>query len=258
MRRAVLKSFDQDGIHDLRVASRRFRAALELYAPFAPKGAKAELRKGVRKLTRVLGGLRNIDEALVFFKSRARPGISAGSRICHALSGQRSRELRRVERELTAFDHHGLDRMARDMVAALYEDRITKRRLVSLPAYFSDVSIRLYLPIQQLLERSGATAEGASRHALRIAIKKWRYFLELAAPVLDRDYTDVLGLLREYQAVLGRMNDIREFEELLDNMEVPRDERDHGKALLMAEDARLLEVFRELVERKPLNYTFLM
>src|SRR5471030_2866655 len=71
LRRAVLKSSDLDDIHDLRVASRRLRAALELFYPFAQKGSKTELKKSVRKLTLILGGLRNIDEALIFFQSRA-------------------------------------------------------------------------------------------------------------------------------------------------------------------------------------------
>jgi len=258
LRRAVLNTSDLDDIHDLRVASRRFRAALELYYPFAPKGSRTELRKSIRKLTRILGGLRNIDEAQLFFQSRLSPEISTDNRLCHNLSELRRREMKRIEKALKAFDHRNLDRMVRETVAGLNEDYITDRNRFSLLAYFSDVSIRLYLPIHQLRAVSTAPGQRALRHALRIAIKKWRYFYEIIAQVLDRDYTPHLELLKEYQSTLGRMNDITVFELLLRDLELSPASREYLAATLLAEEALLLENFTELVERKPLAYTFLI
>jgi len=258
LRRAVLNTSDLDDIHDLRVASRRFRAALELYYPFAPKGSRTELRKSIRKLTRILGGLRNIDEAQLFFQSRLPPEISADNRLCHNLSELRSREMKRIEKALKAFDHRNLDRMVRETVAGLNEECITDRNRFSLLAYFSDVSIRLYLPIHQLRAVSTAPGQRTLRHALRIAIKKWRYFFEIIAQVLDRDYTPHLELLKEYQSTLGRMNDITVFELLLRDLELSPASREYLAATLLAEEALLLENFTKLVERKPLAYTFLI
>ncbi|MBC7962497.1 MAG: CHAD domain-containing protein [Steroidobacteraceae bacterium] len=258
LRRAVLKSFDTDDIHDLRVASRRIRAVLELYYPLVPKGSKAELRESVRKLTRMLGGLRNIDEAQIFFRSRANSDASGDSRLCRTLSKLRSRELRRIGKALKNFDHRNLDRTVRQIVAGLNEDCLAERNRFSLLACFSEVSIRLYLPIHQLLAVSTAPGQRASRHALRIAIKKWRYFFEIIAQVLGSDYTHILELLKEYQSLLGRMNDIAEFGELLARLELPRHEREQAEELLLAEDALLLESFTELIGRKPLAYTFLI
>ena len=258
LRRAVLKTSDLDDIHDLRVASRRFRAAVELLSPFAPKSSITELRKTVRKLTRILGGLRNVDEAQLFFQSRTPPESSTDAMLYHALSECRSKELKLIEKALKVFDQRKLDRLVREMVAGLGEECITDRYRFSLLAYFSDVSIRLYLPIQQLLAASTAPGQRASRHALRIAIKKWRYFFEIIAQVLDRDYTHILELLKEYQSILGRMNDIVEFELLLHNMELPPDTCEYVEATFQAEDALLLENLTELIERKPLAYTFLI
>jgi CHAD domain-containing protein len=258
LRRAVLKTSDLDDIHDLRVASRRFRAALELYYPFAPKDSKTELRENVRNLTRILGGLRNIDEANLFFQSRFQTETSTDTTLSHALSELRPRELKRIEKALKAFDHRNLDRLVRAMIAGLNEECITERNRFSLLAYFSDVSIRMYLPIHQVLAVSTAPEHRVSRHTLRIAIKKWRYFFEIIAQVLDRDYTRILELLKEYQSILGRMNDIVEFEVLLHNLELPPNLREYVEATLSAEDALLLENFTEIIERKPLTYTFLI
>jgi len=71
LRRVVLKSCEHEDIHDLRVASRRFRAALKLLGPLGGNGNLKKISKKVRTLTRTLGDLRNLDEALVFFGSRA-------------------------------------------------------------------------------------------------------------------------------------------------------------------------------------------
>lgn len=254
-RRTVLKSSNPDDIHDLRVASRRFRAALELFYPFAPKGSRTELKKDVRKLTRLLDALRNIDEALIFFT--ARTGRLDNSAICQALAEQRSREYKRVHKALTHFDHCTLDRLVREMVAVLNEDLTTERNRFSLLAYFSEVSIRQYMSIHHSLTVSSAPEQRASRHKLRIGIKKWRYFLETIAPVLECNYTHILGLLKEYQTLLGRMNDIDMFEELLCTLAFPPVERKRAEAALLAEYAFLMKDFTDLVEQKPLAYTFI-
>jgi len=258
LRRAVIKTSDLDDIHDLRVASRRFRAALELMYPIAPKGSKAELRKSVRKLTRILGGLRNIDEAQIFFLSRVQTDITADSTLSHKLSDLRAMELKRIEKALKSFDHRNLDRMVREMVAEINEETINERTGISMLAYFSDVSIERFMPIHQLLAVSTIPEHREPRHALRIAIKKLRYFLEIIAAVLDRDYTVCLELLKEYQSILGRMNDIAEFELLLGKLKLPADERAFLASTLLAEDSALLENFTELTEQKPLAYTFII
>lgn len=258
LRRAVIKVSDPDDIHDLRTASRRFRAALELYYPFAPKELKSELRKSVRKLTRILGRLRNIDESRIFFQSRIQADLPVTAVLYSGLSELRSIELKRIVKALKAFEHGHLDRIVREIVNELARKRLAKRNRSSLLAYFSEVSIRQYLPIHQLLAVAQAPGQVASRHALRIAIKKWRYSLEIMAQVLRKDYTPILDLLKEYQSLLGRMNDLVEFGALLRNLDLSREGRNYLKAILRTEDTLLLESFNKLVEQKPLNYTFLI
>ena len=258
LRCVVIRTSDQDDIHDLRVASRRFRASLELFYPFAPKGSKTELRKSIRKLTRLLGGLRNIDEAVLFFQSRAKTDIPTAKTLLRSLSKLRSIELKRIKKALKAFEHRELGRIVREMVAGLNEESIVKQNSISLLAYFSEVSIRQYLPIHRLLAGSTIPDHRTSRHSLRIAIKKWRYFFETISLILGRDYTTILELLKEYQSILGKMNDIAVFEMLICTLNLPSNERAYAEAALLAEDAHLLVTFTELIERKPLTYTFLI
>ncbi len=94
LRKAALGQYDTDTIHDLRVTSRRMRATVGLFEPFTSGRAVKTLSKELRNVTRVLGHLRNIDEAILFFNElpgplptlnkrlgkarRGRPGLSSG------------------------------------------------------------------------------------------------------------------------------------------------------------------------------------
>lgn len=254
LRRVVLKTSGQDDIHDLRVASRRFRAVLDLYCRLSSKCVERGQIKSVRKLTRTLGGLRNLDEAVIFFQDRTATEAFSGSMLERTLNGLRSRELRRIGKALNSFEHRKLDRIVRKIVTRIRLDRITERNDPSIPAIFSEVSEDMYRPIHEALAGSTVSGHRAERHALRIAIKKWRYFLEIVAQVLDRDCSRILEQLKEYQSFLGRMNDIVEFEALLRDMDLPKNESDNAEAILAAEDAKLLAGFRELVERNPLMH----
>lgn len=254
LRRVVLKSSGLDDIHDLRVASRRFRAVLDLYCRLSSKCVEQGMIKNVRKLTRTLGFLRNLDEAGVFFQARIVTEVFSESILKRSLSGVRSRELRRMGKALSSFEHRKLDRIVRKIVAKIRLDRITERNDPSIPAFFSEISASMYWPVQEALAVSTVSGHRAERHALRIAIKKWRYFLEIVAQVLNRDCSRILEQLKEYQSFLGRMNDIVEFEALLRDMDLPKNESDNAEAILAAEDAKLLAGFRELVERNPLMH----
>lgn len=258
LRSAVLDRFDGEDIHDLRVASRRFRAALELFYPFAPKGAKTELKKSVRSLTRALGELRNINEAQLFLQKHTSADEQTGAIIKRKLAKLGRAERARIGTMLRNFDHEGLDSSVHSIVASLNEAAITKHSSLSMLAYFSEVSIKQFLVIHQLLQEAKTPEYRKTRHALRIAIKKWRYFLEIAATVLARDYSRFLDLLKEYQTLLGQLNDLVEFGALLEEIKLPSTERHYAKNVLKAENRLLLAHLAELLEQKPLTYTFLL
>ncbi len=257
LRRKVLKTSDLEAIHDLRVASRRLRAAVGLFEPWIPQKIAAVLKKSCRKLTRVLGAQRNIDEALLFFRLHTPAKSGGGYQICRILSEQRPRELERIKEALTELDHRRLDRMMRKAVTGLKEKLPTGSGSPSLPDYFSDMSLRLFQPIQNLLPVATSPNMRESRHALRIAIKKWRYLLEIVAPVLECDCSSILNQLKEYQTILGRMNDVAEFGALCSRLALSRHERVFIETTLQTEDELLLLKLTELIAQKPLTCTCL-
>ena len=254
VKRTAMHDLDPTVIHDLRIVSRRFRAVLELFYPLVPKGSKTELRKNVRKLTRALAKLQNMDEAHTFFKLQEPMTLS----LCRRITELRSTEEGNCLKALKGFYHNHLDREVHKMANGINEHSITKRNSISILAYFSDISIRQYMPIHQHLAGATLPEHQTTRRALRIAIKKWHHFFEIIAPILDCDYSKILAQLQEYQTLLERLNSITEFEELVRNVKLLPNERKYADTMLLEEENRLLKTFAELIERKPLAYTFLI
>lgn len=255
LRAKVLETSEIEAIHDLRVISRRFRAAAGLFEPwFSPKKA-AQLKKSLRKLTRDLGGLRNLDEALLFFRLHTPAEPTGGYQICRLLSERRPEELARIEKALNSFEHRRAGLIVRKAAARLKAGGRADSRDDNLPAYFSDSCIRLFQPIHDLIPVATSREGRESRHALRIAIKKWRYFLEITGPVTGSDVSSTLALLKEYQSILGRMNDVAEFGVLCGRLALTRHERGFVETVLQAEDELLLRKLTGLIKQKPLAYT---
>ena len=63
---------DPDGIHDLRVVSRRLRASLAEHGPLFGKEERKRLRKRMRKVTQTFGKPRELDVTLATLESRRR------------------------------------------------------------------------------------------------------------------------------------------------------------------------------------------
>lgn len=249
LREQVLRQGDVDSIHDLRVASRRFRALLGLLAPFVADRRARLISKEFRRITRALGRLRNIDEALLYFGSLPEP-LPHLSRI---LSANREKEMLAVTEILKAFPRRELDRGLREAMSELaaigHDDP-------ALTVYLSETSIRRYQAVHDLLQPALAPQDVTTRHALRIAVKKWRYLLEALGQVCRHDYSAALDVLKEYQALLGRLNDMVEFAALCDLPELPGCESVAARAAIARDAAAYLEQFLETAAKRPLQYAF--
>src|SRR5437016_3393870 len=68
----VLDTSEIERVHDMRVASRRLRAALEIFAPCFPKGEHRAALKDVKALADALGERRDRDVQIVQLESLSR------------------------------------------------------------------------------------------------------------------------------------------------------------------------------------------
>jgi len=119
---AALDLSDIEGVHDMRVATRRLRAALEVFAPCFPKKRHGEVLKEVKDLADRLGERRDPDVAIEELEALAkelgpadRPGIAG---LVEELRAEQAAANDTVARALTEVRASGLEERLQDLAGA--------------------------------------------------------------------------------------------------------------------------------------------
>ena len=209
-----------DGVHAMRVATRRLRSALATGRPFLDQSVTEPLRAEIAWLAEVLGGARDaevmlerLDTALTSvtgdgLTSAADPVVRRGvlsplelrhrravTDLNHALRGERYRALLRRLREVVA-DPPWTPR-AELTVRDGYRRRVAHdlRRLERL------------MGAAGAAEVGDSDARSRTLHAARRAAKRARYAVEPLRPGYGRPADDLVHALKDLQAALGRRQD---------------------------------------------------
>lgn len=200
---AVRSGGDAAAVHDLRVASRRLRAALSLLEAGGVREARA-WRKAVRRLTRVLGRARDLDVQIGFLRKfvARRGGVADALRLKERLEARRREVQKDVRRALRrAGDSGVLDEAAR-MGSAV--------RVLRPAAARARAAVQVRRLLRALLDLAPfAAREDASdgHHRMRIAAKRLRYALEVFLPVFGRRAEAWVRAIKELQEMLGELHD---------------------------------------------------
>lgn len=191
---------DPRALHRARVASRRIREVLPLLSTIRPKS-----RKRVRQLTHWLGRVREMDVALGLL---ADPDLGDGtSRATLGEARQhlqitRDKRREKLLRRLGKIEREKLDRTLRKLGRSIEsEDANAWRR--TLAARLA----RRVNALRRAVDRSGAIYVPERLHAVRIAAKKLRYALEIAAELGVRDAATSAAVVRRTQVTLGDLLD---------------------------------------------------
>lgn len=94
---------DIEPLHDMRVATRRLRAALEVYAPCFPAKRHRKALKRVKRLADALGERRDRDVAIEFLVGFAAEAPETDRAAVEALIGRLRHEQRRANEDLAPF-----------------------------------------------------------------------------------------------------------------------------------------------------------
>lgn len=252
-RRLVQEGGEREAVHDLRVASRRLRALIELVTPGIGTGLMRRLRRPVRRLTRKLGQLRNLDEARHYLTGLQEAGLAP---LVRQLERQRRQEGKQVGRLLHELPVKRLERLLEQAVQRLHDQTAPARRRVV--SRLADRSLALYRPIHQLQLVPELAELAEERHTLRIAVKKWRYFNELLDQALGRRPGQPATLLKQYQGLLGELNDRELFLIMVRETDlIDQQTRQRVLHTIKAQHRQLVEDFKRLQTRQPLQYQFL-
>ena len=201
----AVRDEDADGVHDLRVASRRLRAILAEHKGLFDKGAVRKVRKRARRVTRALGRPRELDVSIEVTQ-RLRNGCHgparyAASHLLRQLRAQRAGQSSAIAKTTDQVDSSKFRKAVKtllnsgpkpgklDLGRAARSLRKRYRAVVAAHAAWQEAS----------------TDE--SLHALRIEFKRFRYTCEIYRNVNGSHLDKFIASLKEVQESLGEWHD---------------------------------------------------
>jgi inorganic triphosphatase YgiF len=210
---------DPEYIHQMRVATRRLRAALRLFGPLLPDGFADPLLPPLRDLMQVLGRARDLDVLLTEIAEPVLQALPDEPRLA-ALVGiitERGFDVRQHALRLLHSPAYG--RGILQILGTLYglkvgsgETATAHLRVID----FAENRLRRLRKKVLVLAAKARIDDPPSLHALRIGIKRLRYALEFFAPLASpKAMRRMLTQLVSLQDSLGQINDLANAGELL-------------------------------------------
>jgi CHAD domain-containing protein len=200
---------DPEELHDMRVAARRLRAAMRLFAAALPARVP-RLRQELRWVAAALGEVRDLDvqiEQIRAWIGEADPADRDALQTLAVLIERRRGDARR--RMLRVLDSVRFERLVAAHIALLQRGpsrRAPEARAPVLQAAPLLVT-RRYRKVRKLGGRLGADSGPAEYHALRIRCKQLRYALEFFREIYGKPAETLIERLVRLQDILGGYQD---------------------------------------------------
>ena len=232
---ALAKKPNSRTVHDVRVACRRLREAIEFFRGVPEVPPLSDVDRAARNLARSVRRLRELDVAQKRASQLVLPGADTASAreketLAKALMKRRRRARRkhaaRIEKRAAELDavvrehlplHEKLrsseaDRSRESHLLAFVEARIAEKRAL-VETLFDDL-------------RATSSIRADRLHAVRVAVKHWRYATEIGRSVMPRVlYRPLVSRLRHLQEIGGKGQDLADLERIaeseLDRLGVP-------------------------------------
>ncbi len=199
-----LKSRDAAAIHDLRVSIRRFIQALVVFKPYFRGKEARKIRRRLKRLMIPAGEVRNHDIALKLMAKS--PRASASDLRAKLQSRRKESELILVSQLKRWTERKSSQKWRAEMEAAL-----ARAEQATVPVSEQLAQQTLCRMAKDFFEGGNAAANPkaapAELHRFRIAAKKFRYSMELLAPMYGATLLRWLEKIKHAQALLGDIND---------------------------------------------------
>ena len=196
-------------IHRGRVATRRCREILVVVGAGAADELADRLRRDVRRVTRALGPVRELDVAIdELAKVGNRLRVSETDRVAiqAQLERRRARRLRTMHEKLSKVDRARLRARTQELAEHLRSSAtsdVAWRRLLGARI------VRRANDAAAALAECGTLYAPDRLHAVRVAVKKLRYALEIARTAGQPDLAAPLSRLRRAQQEFGHLHDVQ-------------------------------------------------
>jgi CHAD domain-containing protein len=209
---AAVHGSDPEGVHQMRVAARRMRAALGLFAGVVPERQRGALREELRWLAGELGPARDLDvlgTELLAPIVAARPGDAGLARLRGAADSLRAEAQARALAALQDPRHRSLVRELGAWIASRGWREQSSVDLLAPARPWAAALLERRQRGARALGRRLAACSPEERHRLRIRLKKLRYVAEYAGALHAGRRTErYVRRLARLQDALGHLNDV--------------------------------------------------
>lgn len=201
------QSGDETSVHQARVASRRLRGALPMLGARADAGALDRVDRRVRRITRALGPVRELDVALLLLAELEGRGAAAGPAIARVREAVTAERLKRRRDMLAEITPSRLDKLRKRLVDVAAPESHTGASADTV-AEAVEQSGKRARRLRAAIERAGGIYLAERLHRVRIEAKKLRYALEIERELMRSRSRLHLTRLKVLQDLLGRVHDL--------------------------------------------------
>ena len=215
-REVALDWTDPEGVHSMRVASRRLRSALRDFTPYVRKRRLAPVLKRLKNLADALGEVRDHDVAILGLEEMQKQAPKHSSAALKELIEARMAVREQARQELAAIiAPEKLQDLETQFVACIDEATSLSPRKSKHPAEpeltFAEMSRAIILgrlkEFEKLTNALFKPLDGGPLHDLRIAVKRLRYALELFQRCWGRSLGTHAKRAARMQTALGDIHD---------------------------------------------------
>jgi CHAD domain-containing protein len=202
---------DIEGVHQMRVATRKFRSAYSIFNKAFPKSFTRTIYKPMKRTAAVLGAVRDADVLLAKL-DRYIEFNNINSQVLQPLRSPIMANRRKARRALMLWlDSQSYSRFLHDAHLLLSVPLTKSKPIAEIPGRTIGVAVPILIYTRIAEVRDFALSienfEMEQYHDLRLLIKKLRYTLESLSSLLNPGGALLVAQFKAVQDVLGDMND---------------------------------------------------
>jgi CHAD domain-containing protein len=203
----AVQAGDETSVHQARVASRRLREALPVLGATADDAAIDRAGRRVRRITRALGPVRELDVTLSLLAELEGKGaapVRAIARVRKAVVEERQRRRRAMLDEIKP---SRLEKLRKRLVKVAAPARRRAPQRTAIHEALRKAVLRAQR-LREAIDDAGSIYLADRLHRVRIEAKKLRYALEIHRELTQSRSTARLNRLKFHQDLLGRVHDL--------------------------------------------------
>lgn len=213
-RERALDWSDPEGVHDMRVSSRRLRGALSDFEPYVGKRGLREAVKQVKSVADALGDVRDQDVAIIGLEKLTPKAPDTAAATLNQFISARQTIRKKARKDL----QHSLRKTALKQMQSAFSEAITsatkgskkRSRTASNLTYLGMARLIINERLGELEKLSVGFYDPLNvkpLHRMRIAAKRLRYALELFDQCLGPDASLFAKRVARLQTSLGELHD---------------------------------------------------